>query len=218
MKRIVTTGGISLALLLGVFTATAVSAQSAWDADRVRSQIQSQINSALSRGQINAQHAENHRVQLMQNQAWQQSMSGDGLNPAEAQQVMGGLQGISNSLNSTIQSHAGGVYGAGVVAPMTGVVPMPVASNFGGTDLSGMLSTLSTQLENGRASRRLTASEYSSLRSELDRISQRINQSAFSGRFSDRRSSANRLNNFQVKLNRELNDRDVAGRFGNRWY
>jgi hypothetical protein len=221
MKSLLTASGISLMLILGVFSTSPANAQSAWDLDRQRSQVESQINSALSSGRISVQNAENHRVQLRQNSAWQQSLLGDGvIDPLEAQQVMGGITGIGQSLFNTMQANANGFAGGASPLNSLGAVNSNVfAPASVGVDMSGTINSLSSQLEAGRTSRQLTSSEYSSLRSELDRLSQRMQRGAYGGRsLSEQRSLSTRINNFQVKLNRELNDRDIAGRFGNRWY
>lgn len=173
-----------------------------------RNSIETRIAAALAAGQISVAQAADLRAQLANNANLQTQYSADGrLTFPEAQTLVVALNTLDNSL-ATATTVA--------VNPGYGYTP---PSGFYRTDrLDRLQARLANRLERARVSGRLTASEYTSLKAEFDRIAQREAQMRSSRGFLSRAEHDRlmaRLNRLESNVSVQVADRDF-GRWNSR--
>ena len=187
----------------------AAQAASAANLNMQRSQLQTRIDAALNAGQISFRQATDLKAQLANNEHRQWKLSVDGLSYANVQSLLAEL----NSVDAQIQSdQALQVNERAIVAPR--------GPRIDAAAIDAMKARISARMEQGRASGRLSAWEYNSMRRDLDDISMHENR-MLSYRAHLSSNQANRLqsmlNGLEHELRAQLSDRDYSGR-DHRWY
>lgn len=221
-----------------------MQAQTTANLNTQRAQIEARISTAQSAGQITAAQAADFRAQLAQNGSLQNQYLADGIiTVPEVQTLQTSMMGVDSSVQSAISANANTTFNFAssvsqnpyaahsCAAPASFTPTNPPHGNAWGwghkwnrsrisdSQLDALQTNISTGLERGRIDRRLTYNEYRSLKSELDRIiSRRTRMNTGGLDFNERHSLYDKLSNLSMRLNKELNDQDIARRFGNRWY
>lgn len=174
-----------------------------------RDQLNALLSNSLGIGQISPQLANDFRAQLNQNRFLQDQYTSDGqFSFAEAQTVLTALNDLDSRMQATISSNST-------------FAPSPIGNIWAPAEFDRIRAQVSSRLDQGRANGRLTASEYNSLRNQLDQIIAQRRQPAYSGRFSNRgeyRRLMSRLTALDNRVTREINDNQFASRGRRYWH
>ncbi|MBX9571563.1 MAG: hypothetical protein K2X77_21905 [Candidatus Obscuribacterales bacterium] len=183
------------------------------EVNSLRSAAEAKVSTSLASNQITSAQASSVRAILSNNATQQASFMVDGrIDSREKEELTKGIQAAHASLDSLIKinisNNANGAFNfydknwwnrnwnSGLNSSMV-----------------ARLSKLSERIERGKIRGRLTASEYTSLKAELDRLST-PNQFGFRGRHSrwNKASFETAVNNLELRVRTELTDSENANR------
>jgi hypothetical protein len=182
------------------------------DADRA--EIDGRISAAVSAGRINVGQAADFHAQLRNNRALELQLARDGrFSFSDGKTIASSLSDTNVRLQNTISNNT-------VFGPRPGLssAPRGTVTNKAVNDLQ---IRISLRLQDGRASGRLTPTEYQMLRNRLSSIEAREHQvSSPRGflSFEENQRLLARLNRLQDEVRIEMNDSQVAGRALHPWY
>lgn len=182
------------------------------DADRA--EIDGRISAALEANRISGAQAADFHAQLRNNRALESQLARDGrfsFNDAKA--IASSLSDTNVRLQNAISNNI--VFNP---RPGFGVAPRGTVSR---KEVNDLQVKIANRLQEGRASGRLTFTEYQSLRNELSAIEARERQMASPRGFLSFQESQRllaRLNNLQDQIRLEMNDGHIAGRAIHPWY
>ncbi|MBX9688298.1 MAG: hypothetical protein K2X27_16435 [Candidatus Obscuribacterales bacterium] len=190
-----------------------------------RSSIETRINTAVASNQLSAVQANALKAQLAQTGVQQSQMLQDGvLDVSETQSLINSMNSIDGNLQSSINSYVGQfpMPGSSTNIPVNGYPSNPWhRNNFAARqEINNLFSSISNSLENGRSSGRLNRSEYRSLKEDLDKLSLRKDKMYISGgrlNYGESTSLRNSLFSLQSRVDREMNDNDMAWSHHKHW-